>query len=735
MKKYISYIMMIMLGGLAFSSCNQEVIQDNSYGYLGVSLENDLSEDVVTRADETTEDLVFSVDVLNASGSVASSVDDHRQITLENPIKLNVGNYTAVARSGENLNAAFENPYYEGRTAKSFKINPEQTTSVELACSLANTIFSVEFPEDFSKFTDYEVSVTNGEGDKLVFSNNPQAGNPLEAGLSAKGYFAVTGTLTWELYLKNTDGGEYRATDTYTGVKAKQHYHLKFAMGQDEAVDGAFVIKVNLENSWDDSDHGLVLDFSKKNMPNAEANEELGAVSGESVSVLVGSSTAKTLTFSAPEGMKNLILSHDNTVLEEAGLPKMVDIVDAPENTITALNEAGVVVTDAVAKIVTANSTNVSVDVTTLFAELPIGLYEIDFTVIDSKGRYDKFDLVIEVISDVDAEAVAAYVGWAAFAKIEGRFFDSAKKDVVAFQYKKVADTEWIDVNTGLDFNMTSRRYSTILTGLAPSTEYVFRAVSDEDKDTKEISFTTAAASVLHNFNFDSWTNSDKFPNASGYSVWDSANSSGAATTTSPTTDSKSGNAAKLESKKAFGLLAAGNIFTGNFVEVAFGSAGAGAKLNWGTPFTGRPLAIRGYYKYSPKTIDNAKDPYADKKGQTDQCQIVVSLLDWDEPFLVNTSTASFVDFDNDPGVLAYGQFNSAESSSEYIQITIPLVYRDVARMPKYIIFAAASSRYGDYFTGAEGSIMYIDEFEFIYDPQELTDEEYANVFSLVEPF
>ena len=57
-----------------------------------------------------------------------------------------------------------------------------------------------------------------------------------------------------------------------------------------------------------------------------------------------------------------------------------------------------------------------------------------DFTVIDAKGHYDVFELVLEVISDVDAEAVAAYTGWACFAKLEGRYFNADMPEGMTFQ-------------------------------------------------------------------------------------------------------------------------------------------------------------------------------------------------------------------------------------------------------------------------------------------------------------
>ena len=90
---------------------------------------------------------------------------------------------------------------------------------------------------------------------------------------------------------------------------------------------------------------------------------------------------------------------------------------------------------------------------------------------------------------------------------------------------------------------------------------------------------------------------------------------------------------------------------------------------------------------------------------------------------------------DNDPGIIALGQLNSSNTDKEYVQFTLPIVYRDNSRIPTHIVLAAASSRYGDYFTGGVGSVLLIDEFEFVYDPAELTESEYNTVFSKVGAF
>lgn len=299
-------------------------------------------------------------------------------------------------------------------------------------------------------------------------------------------------------------------------------------------------------------------------------------------------------------------------------------------------------------------------------------------------------------------------------------------KGTPLFEYRKAADEEWTAYT---DVTVSGTEVTAHITGLQENTDYLVR-ISNGIIFSAGKAFRTGSAVQLPNMNFDEWSKNDKYPNAPGSDVWDSANSSGAAVTTSPSPDAVEGYAARLESVSAFGMMAAGNIFTGSFVKLA----GLGAELDWGTPFSSRPLAMKGYFKYSPEKIGKAKDPYKDKLGQMDECQILVFLTDWTGPFRVNTNEKKFVDLDNDPGIIALGQINTSEKISDYVSFTMPLVYRDTHREPTYVVIAGASSRYGDYFTGGIGSVLHLDEFEFVYDPAELTDEEYAEVFGKADP-
>ena len=253
------------------------------------------------------------------------------------------------------------------------------------------------------------------------------------------------------------------------------------------------------------------------------------------------------------------------------------------------------------------------------------------------------------------------------------------------------------------------------------------------DTDTREVEFTTEAAGQLYNMSFDDWYIDGKvyYPYTKGAnpSVWDSANKATASLKGSSTVYEEShvvsGKAAKMESKYIVIAFAAGNLYTGSFGKI---EGTSGASLDWGADFSYRPVALRGYYDYSPVAINRVKSPYESMKGTMDKCQIMVLLTDWDDQFPINTQKGHFVDVANDPHIIASVKYESDLKTNGYKEFVLPLDYRDLTRTPKYVVIVACSSYLGDYFSGGEGSTLYVDEFSFEYDITKLTDEEKAKV-------
>ena len=73
------------------------------------------------------------------------------------------------------------------------------------------------------------------------------------------------------------------------------------------------------------------------------------------------------------------------------------------------------------------------------------------------------------------------------------------------------------------------------------------------------------------------------------------------------------------------------------------------------------------------------------------------------------------MDLEKDPAIIALGEIvTDADTQGKYVEFECVLEYRN-DRKPKYIVAVACSSLYGDYFTGGQGSVMYVDEWEFMY--------------------
>ena len=292
------------------------------------------------------------------------------------------------------------------------------------------------------------------------------------------------------------------------------------------------------------------------------------------------------------------------------------------------------------------------------------------------------------------------------------------------YEYKTSSDTEWT-VFDQVEVNGVSVKAD--ITSLTEATEYQVRLVS-ENAVGDEYVFKTETAAQLAGMGFNEWyfggTNGKTwYPFAEGDQKpnWDTANpgvSSLIENTTVPEYDHKveGDAAAKMISALAVIKFAAGNIFTGRFVEFK----DLKASLEWGVPFNSRPYSLKGWYDYSPALVDRDEmGKFPDLLGKPDIMQIMVSLVADGEagPFDVISSEPGKPDLQNDPRVIAFGEILASENTGgKYVEFELPLTYKEGdARKPAYVIIVACASYRGNYFTGGVGSTLYVDGFEFTY--------------------
>lgn len=364
---------------------------------------------------------------------------------------------------------------------------------------------------------------------------------------------------------------------------------------------------------------------------------------------------------------------------------------------------------------------------------------------------------------------VSSVNAWAKFAYLEGAVVttETLEPAKMVLEYRQKDAGEWTPLTTILD----GETYKAKADGLTPATSYECRMVYGEEEYVSAVTeFTTETAAALPNSNFDNWWRKEEKDQSPWYAIasedatafdkqnmlfsfWDSGNGGTAPimgkNPTSPEATevhTSEGKSIKMQSQYVgvkvlkMGKFAAGNIYTGHFCSANMTTYQA--KINFGQPFVSRPTQLKGWFKYKRgTTIDY---PEGDGEYKTllqqaggDLCGVYVVLVD-NEGFdyeghkfayevngdLSADEPASFkyknaIDFStNNPNVIAYGSITEEEAkgTGEWQEFTIDLKYRDLVRKPKYIIVVASASKYGDYFTGSESSLMYVDDFELIYD-------------------
>ena len=291
------------------------------------------------------------------------------------------------------------------------------------------------------------------------------------------------------------------------------------------------------------------------------------------------------------------------------------------------------------------------------------------------------------------------------------------------YEYRRASEQEWTRFD---DVTLSGVTVTTDITGLLADTEYFVRLVSG-DVCGAEVSFKTDTPTQLPGMGFDSWYYGGSngktwypYPEGDSDPCWDTANpgvSSLIDNTTVPEYVHKveGDAAAKMTSSFAVVKFAAGNIFTGKFAKFESFTA----YLDWGVHFTSRPYSLTGWYDYDPGIVDHVdKSKYPDMEGKPDFMHLQVALVADDSagPLVVDSSKPGKPDFKTDPRVIAHSEIVSDVDTDGYIEFDLPLVYREGdTRTPAYAIIVASSSYRGDYFTGAVGSTLYIDAFQFTY--------------------
>ena len=377
------------------------------------------------------------------------------------------------------------------------------------------------------------------------------------------------------------------------------------------------------------------------------------------------------------------------------------------------------------------------------------GVLDLELLVDESTNNiYD--DIIFEAAS-TGVSSTSRYEIWAghftAHADVDETQYD---KDKVYFDVRAKGVQDWTRVNAVRD---SEGSFSARISGLISETEYEYRlAVTALDGGAEETmdaqnTITTDRAVPVPNGGFETTSNDESSKYKSFYDPssadetlkskwWDSGNKGSTTVGSSyvisypDASDKKEGNQSVcLQSRNVIVKFAAGNLFSGHFGETIGTNGGT---VYFGRPFTARPTALKFWMKYSGGVInrESSNVPEDGKKGNYDKAMIRIALGTWDykkyggdadSPVLVNTTDeGTFVDFSTDASTIALGEkivsSDDSNPAKDWIQVTLPIEYRDETKFPTHIIISCAASMYGDYFSGYDDSKLWLDGMEFVYE-------------------
>ncbi len=344
------------------------------------------------------------------------------------------------------------------------------------------------------------------------------------------------------------------------------------------------------------------------------------------------------------------------------------------------------------------------------------------------------FNVSTEVTTKLGANPANA---WSNLAYLEGSVLSAVGEldpAAMRFEYKTAVESSWTTVAATKDADA----YKATLTGLTPATTYTYRMVYEKDGSTftsNEETFTTETATALPNGNLDNWHQANGIwyaTTANEYSAtgsfWDSGNEATSLMSVNPTQGNSTtvhtagGMSAELKSQfvgvpNLIGQFAAGNLYTGAFYDLV---GTKGAIIDFGQPFDSRPKALHGWFHYASDSIDyrgsNTPEGVA-LMDSLDLCSIYMALSKTQKR-VDNTNTSTFLDLEGDEDIIAYGRLDDkdAVSTKGWKEFTLDFKYKTLEPLDTYyLIIVFSASKYGDYFTGSTGSVMYVDDLELVY--------------------
>lgn len=749
MKTIIKYIILpgAVLGATALlQSCAMEApFGEGGEGSLSINTEIN-GETKQTRAENNLDNAEY---VQSLRDKCVVFIENSRGVmrkykglsTIPASIKLSSGQYVCNAWTGDSVAASFDSKFYRGQ--QPFEIIENESTSVSMKCNIANVVVSVDAASVAGTgLQNPKITFTSSRGslefDETMFADN-KGYFMIPSPQDTKNYTAENRTITVNIEGTTEDGQAYSKESKIQNVERAHEYQIALSADKPSIDEGGALIQLIIKDI-------PIIDDTVEIFP-APIVKGYGFDIAEQLV-----NTDRTFN-----DQKLYICEYKGTKSVQVGFSEnFTDMADGDllNNTyVEQLSAKGITVERQNSK-----DAESGVDVYEIYVTFPAAFlntlpsssaqYTVAITATDSRNLVTAASLriansndAIEKIDDViadpapDAETAPMAV-LATKATLTGTLYnaDAAR---YGFKYRKAGESAWNEaVATGASGAPRRTRankgsaYSVTLSGLEAGTTYEYKAFADDFESTNIQTFTTESKYIIPNASMEEWStylNGNKnivFPGlGSEPTVWDSGNE-GAALASETISDKSSdmkhsgSYSARLESKYVFNLkMAAGNVFLGDFVKID----GMDGVLSLGRPYNGsHPAKLRVWANYRPSSDMKGTGVSNYLPDGIDNGQIYVALTD--EPIEIRTNKNNQKLFStDDPHVLAYGQVTWTANfgpDGDLEQVEIPIEYFDRAYTTKatHLVVTCCASKFGDFYVGGKGSVLYLDDFELVYE-------------------
>lgn len=741
MKKYFKNIYALtalLIASAMVQSCSVEAPFKDSDGVLKMKV---VINSNVTRAETDDKELADNC-VLYISNNKGIVFKEKGLSNLPEQITLRQGDYVAEAWTGDSVPASFDKKFFS--CYEPFSI-VGGTNHIELNCKIANVVASVNANTiDETQVKNLHITVATSNGSLEFTRDNFK---------TAKGYFMMPfdsegkreSELTVTVQGENILNEPFTKTKTVKNVKPAHEY----------------VVNISYDDTGDEPQGGgyLIVTIDERENVLASTVEIFAAPLIEGVDfdiekqlvgepgTFVGDRQVKVVAFDE--------ISSFTIECKDAGnlnLPaQAVDLKQCDDATIAQLNAAGITWDKTVENVENNKDGHTRQLSYITFSELYLNNlpardteYRIVLTATDGNGKKTVRTLRIAVGENaivydapVIAEDVASSENQMAVGARYATLTLSIKDETATnpgIRYREAGSTDWTTV--GLTRTRSNERQTVRLSNLKPGTRYEYQAIADGYTPSESQYFTTEGIFVIPNASLEEWSDFNEnskvlLPGAGGVrTFWDSGNHGSSTmnvTLTQGSEDMKHSGTKSARLRSQFvglggvaGKFAAGNLFAGTYLE----TQGTDGRLEFGRPYNGsHPTKLRVYVNYRPGTVEKKGDYLP--VGAQDMGQIYVALTT--APIEVRTKKTNQKLFPTSPEnedydkLIAYGQYTFEGNygpDGELQSLDIPFEYFNNARTvkPTHLVIVCSASKYGDYFNGGEGSLMYLDDFELIYE-------------------